>query len=57
MMILDTYSSESPLLAIDISARLLAGFVTGKIEMPGVEDMKRRNYEQSLREMDDPYVS
>jgi hypothetical protein len=57
MMILDTYDSDLPLLTLDIFARLLAGFVTGKVEMPGVEEMKKRNYEQSLRDMDDPYVS
>jgi hypothetical protein len=57
MMILDPYGSDLPLLAIDIYARLFAGFVTGKVEMPDVEEMKKRNYEQSLRDMDDPQVS
>lgn len=56
MMFVSPYDLETPLLALDVYAWLLASFVSGTKELPSADEMKRRNHEQALREMSIPYV-
>ncbi|EJK64659.1 hypothetical protein THAOC_14584 [Thalassiosira oceanica] len=43
-----------PLLAIDVYANILAGVCCGTVKLPTLEDARRQNYEESLRQMRDP---
>jgi L-lysine 6-monooxygenase (NADPH-requiring) len=55
MMFLVSYGSDLPLLASDIYAWLFAGYVTGRIELPSVAEMKRRNQDDALHQLAMPY--
>lgn len=55
MMFLSTYGSYTPLMACDVYANLLAKYSTGVLEMPSVDEMKRRNHEYMLKLMGMPY--
>ena len=43
-----------PLLSIDVYANILAGVCCGTVKLPALEDARRQNYEESLRQMRDP---
>ncbi|EJK69392.1 hypothetical protein THAOC_09357 [Thalassiosira oceanica] len=43
-----------PLLAIDVYANILAGVCCGTVKLPTLEDARRQNYEESLRQMRNP---
>lgn len=51
MMFLTVYASEYPLLSCDSYAWLFAGYITGRVQMPSVEEMKLRNQKEALSEL------
>jgi hypothetical protein len=56
MMFLTQHGSDFPLLGIDMYAHLLAGFITGTTKLPTQDEMKQRNDEQVLSEMNLPQL-
>ena len=54
MMFIFTYGADAPLLTCDAFAWLLAGYVSGSVEMPTPEEMKVRNVEEALQYFDIP---
>lgn len=55
MMFLTTYGSHDPLLACDAYAWLLAGYVTGTVEIPSQQKMKELNKSEALDMLKYPY--
>jgi thioredoxin reductase len=55
MMFITTYGAHVPLMACDAFAWLLAGYISGHVEMPSPEEMKQRNVTEALQYMDIPY--
>jgi hypothetical protein len=56
MMFLSTYGSDHPLLAIDTYVWLLARYVTGLVEMPPQDEMRRLNLEEAIDMLKYPYL-
>lgn len=48
--------SETPLMEIDISAWMMARYVTGQSELPSREEMEEENYRINLESMDNPFI-
>ena len=55
MMFISTYASDVPLMACDAYAWLLAGYVSGCVQMLTPEEMKHRNALEALQYLDIPY--
>lgn len=56
MMFINTYGSEQPLLAVDVSAWTLARFCNGGIPIPSEMEMNELNRTQALRELELPFL-
>ena len=55
-MFITMYDSSLPLLAVDTSAWMLVGFLTGRIPLPTREEMRNINKDQALNELKHPYL-
>ncbi len=56
MMYLLSEFSEFPLLAADVNAWMLLGFITGTTKLPSPDEMTQRNDQQALTELNMPYL-
>ncbi|CAJ1965668.1 unnamed protein product [Cylindrotheca closterium] len=55
MMFLSSFGSETPLLSIDVSAHLLAGYLYGTINLPTKTEMQKKNLERFHHMMHNPF--
>ena len=55
MMFISQYGSDLPLWRVEAVCALLAGFASGTIPVPSAEVMRRRNAEEALLLMKNPY--
>ena len=55
MMFITTYGAHVPLMACDAFAWLMAGYISGRIQMPTPKEMKERNTKEALQYLDIPY--
>jgi hypothetical protein len=55
MMFISTYGSDTPLMACDAFAWLLAGYVTGCVSTPSPDEMRARNVKEGLEYLDVPF--
>ena len=56
MMYLCEHGSDIPLLSLDVHAWLLCSYLTGRVPLPPVEEMKKANIEQFLDQMHLPVI-
>lgn len=56
MMYLSDESSEIPLLALDVKAWLLCSYLTGRLAMPSVQQLRQSSQEQLLEQLHFPSV-